>query len=417
MSSVNEHPPADPLYEAQVASRLQQILKAGPSSLQFIVSRAEGAYPTDVIGALRKLEGLGAVKESQKNVWMSTESGHALSGTCVEVDQAPVGSDDSDFPEAHPLDFDWRFARRTLEWLNERMGNFESGGIGVLGAPTLFKYLVDHGKTAHLFDKNEQIVRYLMQMGYTAITQCDLFRFSSNSEFACVVADPPWYLDHYRAFIEAARGLLVANGKLLLSVLPRLTRPSAALDRSEIVAFASSRGFDLARVETGSLEYLSPPFEVEALKTEGLNVSTWRSGDLYTFVLREGDVPEIPSEYVGEEYWHTFNIGPTVVKVKWDGTHGHGALDIQNVSRASDMRLGSVSRRSPLRSQVNLWTSRNVVLHVSRPDLVCAALQLLGEGYDGDNVAKALVNAEQLNTLDAKRLEELVTILITESRS
>ena len=415
---MSEHPPTDLVYEGQLEAQLLHVLKTGPVDFRRLVVQAEGAYPTDVLAVLRKLESSGAVTEGQNQLWVRTDS---ASRPCVReagADESAVCRDDSDFPEPHPLDFDWRFSRRTLELLDQRIAGLECARVAVLGAPTLFKFLVDHAKAAHLFDRNEQIVHYLTRVGYKAVTRCDLFRFSPRSRFSCVVADPPWYLDHYRAFTEGARRLLAPKGKLLLSVLPRLTRPCAELDRSEILRFASERGFDLVGTEPASLQYLSPPFEMEALKSEGLSVSTWRSGDLYTFVLTKRHVPEYRVDYSEEhKLWRTWSVGRSVVKVKWDGTHGRGRFDFQTVSGAGGMRLRSVSRRSPLRSKINLWTSRNIALHVSRPDLVCAALELLLEGHQCEDIAKGLMNAEQLSEPEVERLKEFLNILIDESKS
>jgi len=415
---VSEHPPTDLVYEGKLAARLLYLLRTGPTSFGILVTQAEGAYPTEVLAVLRKLEGEGAVTEGRKELWTRTDSGWETSVRQPGADESTVCQDDSDFPEAHPLDFDWRFGRRTLELLDQRIGELDCVKVAVLGAPTLFKFLIDHAKAAHLFDRNEQITRYLTETGYKAVTRCDLFRFSPRSRFSCVVADPPWYLDHYRAFIEGGRRLLSPKGKILLSVLPRLTRPGAEEDRSEILRFASARGFDLVGTEPASLHYLSPPFEMEALKSEGLSVSPWRWGDLYTFVLTDHCVPEYRPEYSEEhQLWRTWSVGRSVVKVKWDGTHGRGAFDFQNVAGASGMRLRSVSRRSPLRSKINLWTSRNIVLHVSRPDLVCAALELLLEGHQSGDIATALMNAERLSERDVERLEVFLNVLINESKS
>ena len=74
--------------------------------------------------------------------------------------------------------------------------------------------------------------------------------------------------------------MLLPGKSLLISVLPHLTRPSADDDRAAIADFSSARGFDLLYKDPGRLEYVSPPFELEALKSEGLDLPTWRSGDL-----------------------------------------------------------------------------------------------------------------------------------------
>ncbi len=106
-----------------------------------------------------------------------------------------------------------------------------------------------------------------------------------------------------------------------------------------------------------------------------------------------------------------------MVKVKWDGAHLAGRFEFNNVSKMRDIRLRSVSRRSPVRSRINLWTSRNIALHVSRPDLTCAALQLLTEGHDSSDVARSLKEVESLSPIEIDRLLHLLRILIEESKN
>jgi len=414
---VNDRPQTEPGYDARLGLHLLKLLKDGPRDLRFLVGQALGAYPTDVLCNLQELQRAGKAKEIDKGVWTSVAPAAQGDHTQLATSEL-LHEEDSDFPEPHPLDFDWRFGGRALEHLENRIESSLAKSIAVLGAPTLFKYLREHHKAAHLFDRNEQIISFLRQAGYNEVTQCDLFRYSGHTHFDCVIADPPWYLDHYRAFIEAARRMLVPGRNLLLSVLPPLTRPSAENDRLAIVDFASERGFDLLRTEPGLLAYLSPPFELEALKSDGLNVSAWRSGDLYTFALSNREVSKYKPEHTDQEQlWRTFTVGRTVVKVKWDGTHLTGNFDFSNVSEMHDIRLRSVSRRSPVRSSINLWTSRNIALHVSRPDLTCAALQLLVEGHHSADVANALKGVEQLSSIEVDRLLHLLAILVKESRN
>jgi hypothetical protein len=129
-------------------------------------------------------------------------------------------------------------------------------------------------------------------------------------------------------------------------------------------------------------------------------------------------VPKYKPEYLEEEQlWRTFTVGRTIVKVKWDGAHLAESFGFGNVSEMNDIRLRSVSRRSPLRSKINLWTSRNIALRVSRPDLTCAALQLLAEGHRSYDVAKTLKEVEHLSLAEFERLQDLLAILVKESRN
>ena len=162
---MSEHPPTDPVYEGELEARLLDVLRSGPTFFEIIVMQAEGAYPTEVLAVLRKLERKGAVTEGRKELWRAYDSASETTNRQLGADASSVCQVDSDFPEAHPLDFDWRFGRRALDLLTQRIGELDCPTVAVLGAPTLFKFLIDHGKTAHLFDRNEQITRYLTEIG------------------------------------------------------------------------------------------------------------------------------------------------------------------------------------------------------------------------------------------------------------
>lgn len=412
---MNDQPQSDHNFDERLSLHLLRLLDEGPRSLNFLITMAQGAYPTDVLARLRTLQQAGRTREITKDVWATVDS------TAFPYDDpiAQSGSESQDhleFPEPHPVDFDWRFTKRALRLLAGTINTNPPKTIAVLGAPTLFKYLREQKKCVHLYDRNEQVVSFLKKAGHGEVTHCDLFRYSGQKKFDCVIADPPWYLDHYRAFIETGRQMLRPGNNFFLSVLPLLTRPSAESDRTAIVKFASERGFDLVDRNPGVLEYLSPAFEVEALKAEGLDVDAWRSGDLYTFALSTREVDHYKPEPQYEELWRTFTLGRTVIKVKWDGTHGSNDFDFENASETKDMRLRSVSRRSPPRSKINLWTSRNIALRVTRPDVACAALQLLSEGHDSAHASIALAHVEHLTPVEADRLQTLLGILIEESQ-
>jgi len=413
---VNDQPQRGRGYDRRLGVRLLTLLSGGPQPLGSLVRSAEGAYPTDVLAKLKALEREGKTKELDDNTWAATSS-RIRRVMIPAVTSEWHYADDSGFPEPHPLDFDWRFSRRTLIRLNRKLNTARSRKTAVLGAPTLFRYLRDHHKSAHLYDRNEQIVSFLRNSQYLDITDCDLFSYSGQDQFDCVIADPPWYLAHYRAFIEAARQMLVPEKTLLLSVLPPLTRPSAQTDRAKVVKFAFERGFDLIKEDSGFLEYASPPFELEALRSEGFHAPNWRSGDLFTFALANRKVsPYKFEEREDEKPWRTFTLDRTIVKIKWGGAQVFGKFAFEAVSETHDFRLRSVSLRSPPRSKINLWTSRNIALRVTRPDIVCTALQLISKGYSSEQTFSAVSEADHLGPVEVDKLRNLLDLLIKDSK-
>jgi hypothetical protein len=411
-----EHPALDPAYREEIVLRIISELRNGPKSFQNLVESAEGAYPADVQSALHGLKAESQVSVSDSGLWT-----HLLAPRAVEEFRPhhPDRAEDrpDGLPEPHPLDFDWRFDRETLAALRRRLGVSGGEQVAVLGAPTLYRYLVDSGANATLFDRNPSVVQHLRNEGYSSVAECDLLQFPDfEAQYQCAVADPPWYTDHYQAFLNAARRLLVPEGKLLLSVLPRLTRPSAAKDRFSVLECAAELGFDLKEVSPAGLRYVSPPFEIEALKADGIVLKDWRSGDLFSFVLRSR--PEERSKAPGpkaQEIWKTHHLGLTTVKVKIEKTASGQPFDYHPVSPSGNIRFRSVSRRSPARSNINVWTSRNIALGVSKPNVLDEALQRIGNRESCGDALASVTYEHQLSERELSKLSELLQLLFRDA--
>jgi hypothetical protein len=283
----------------------------------------------------------------------------------------------------------------------------------------LYKYLVDSGVNAWLFDKNSDIIRRLREKGYESVTECDLFSFKADtSRFDWAVADPPWYIEHYHAFLKAGHSILLPGGKMLMSVLPRLTRPSAAKDRFEVVERAARLGFDLVEIGAGALHYESPRFEIEALLAEDLTVGEWRTGDLFAFVARsrKSQKEALRTKVTDPEKWESIPFGETTIKIKVEQSDSRDPFDFRAASFTGSVRFQSVSRRSPARTRINFWTSRNVALTITKPAMVAEFLRKI---VDGESIREALVATAyeyQLSDDELDRLQRLMELLSPEAK-
>jgi hypothetical protein len=314
------------------------------------------------------------------------------------------------------LDFDWRFSPETLQALFHKLTEVGSGSVAVLGAPTLFKHLVDAGVPAWLFDRNHHVLANLRESGYETVTECDLFDFPEQpSRFTAVFADPPWYVEHYRVFMEAASKLLLPGGHLFLSMLARLTRPSASTDRFRVFEGAFKLGFDLKEVVPSALGYQSPPFETEALRADGIGEDDWRSGDLFVFTLRV-----ITAKTANwrkprtTERWESVLFGKTTIKVKVQPP-GSDQFDFSPASPTGELRLRSVSRRSPTRPRVNFWTSRNLALTVSNPTVALAAIRKVATEGSISTAVAVIAYEYQLSAPEVQKLENLLQLLMSDA--
>jgi Probable N6-adenine methyltransferase len=409
-----DHPTLEPDYTAALKVRLtRELAEKGQLGFQELVEAAEGAYPSDVLSALHALQ-----KDEQAFLlpsakWSKTNSPSPAIVPGPSNTQLTSTASSDGLPEPHPVDFDWRFTNRTLADLGKYIKASELERVAVLGAPTLYRYLTDSGINAQLFDRNPYIVKHFKAAGYSTVTESDLFEFSHfSAEFQWAIADPPWYIEHYYAFLRASSKLLAKEGKLLLSVLPRLTRPSAPRDRLNIIEQAAKFGFDLVEVRPAALHYVSPPFEIEALHAEDLALDDWRTGDIFCFTLRSHPLQEPePHKPTAEDNWQVFQLGTTIVKIKDEQRLESEAFDYRPVSPTGSVRLRSVSRRSPVRSKINLWTSRNIALTVSKPVALSEALEKLRNGHPLSRTLASTAYEYQLNTDEVHKLKDVLELL------
>ena len=413
--TIADHPRSTNAFDAELRLCLSRELSKGSRTFSQLVAAAEGAYPSDVLAALKNLEQVGIADFSSKG--LSEKSDVVACSNRSHLFQSPsTKSSATVFPEPHPLDFDWRFARETLVSLSRRVRAQGVEPVAILGAPTLYKHLVDSGVEAWLFDKNDQVVTKLKDGGYQSITHCDLFDFREIApRYGCAIADPPWYVEHYQAFLDAASRLMLPGGQLFVSILPRLTRPSALTDRFRILENAFQVGFDLKEVVPSVLQYQSPPFEAEALRAEGIFIDGWRTGDLFVFTRRDGRRRKNKWPMTKDrDRWESVLLGDQTIKIRVHQT-SDTPFDFGPASPTGDLRLHSVSRRSPTRSHVDLWTSRNLALKVSNPTVAIEALRKFAGGSTIQDVLALISYEYQLSNTEKERLHELIKLLTNDT--
>lgn len=400
---------AEDEYISQLSYHLVRRLACGVSSFTELVRQGEGAYPADIKTALHAvlINDLPGVRQD-----IVAKMLRQLAS--VEVEAPPSGgSEESGFRDPHPADYDWRFSSETRAMLVRRLATMVQSGerVAIFGAPTLVPAMTGLEVRTILIDRSQSAVADLKRLRVRAdLLRHDLFHPlpAGLGRVDAVVADPPWYPADHRAFIVRAVESLRRQGWLLLSVLPWLTRPQAVDDRRDIIVFAQTAGFDLAEIVPGALNYESPKFERHALATEGLYCGNWRKGDL--FVLRRIRDPR--SELVveppaDEPEWDEFVLGERKVKIRRRVEVGRSQLNARPVHPSSPI-LGSVSRRSPLRSSIDLWTSDNVAYAIDRLDVVREAVARLTFVLHPKTVALQAASEHALSEEERRKLEALL---------
>lgn len=129
-----DHPALEPDYKSELVLRLTRELMNGPHDFASIVRAAEGAYPTDVLAALRHLEDEKQAYVSSSGQWTHRENPVPIP-TVLTHSEDRTSEPSDDLPEAHPVDFDWRFSRSTITDLAKRITPSATESVAILGAP------------------------------------------------------------------------------------------------------------------------------------------------------------------------------------------------------------------------------------------------------------------------------------------
>src|SRR6267142_1036386 len=399
----------DPIYSNQLRDQLLDALtEHGSLTLDELLIHGGGAFPTDVVSCLK------AMCSSNLIVFDGSRyrriAAVAAEGRGQEEPRILAAS----LPEAHPLDFDWRFAATGRENLISEICRHTTADskLALLGTPTIFQDLAKLRPHTYLFDRNPALSAvFSLSHLENFIVKCDLrnsLKIDLN-DFDFVLADPPWYPDYYEAFIDRAKELLRSDGILFVSVLPWLTRPGASVDRTFLVQHGFDRGFDIIAAIAGILHYESPRCEKAALETAGIKVSSWRRGDLFVFRNVGELTPEPRKSDIDDSSWHRFVLG--TVQVLVIERTGIGEVQFSPVA-ADGPVLPSVSRRSSLRRQIHIWTSGNLAYSTTRPEVVRYSLERLQVGQPLSEVLAGTEGQFQLTDAEVGRLGTLLGELI-----
>lgn len=264
-------------------------------------------------------------------------------------------------PEPHPLDFDWRFTATTV-WLLSHLAAVRNPALCV-GVPSVARVLEKRGIEVLLVDRQPmQPVRAKVSADPSTDAPLPL-------SFSVAVVDPPWYPEIYQRWIAWAATHVRDGGELLASLWTPETRPAGADERREVLEWITS--WADVEVEKGALGYVTPAFEEAAVMAREIvpGDPEWRKGDL--LLIRPSTTPALPPPVATRESWvrFVFNDYQLALRVGVGDTRRSRLLAVPG---AIGWVWPSVSRRTPGRERIDLWSSRNEVAMVE------GSLEVLG---------------------------------------
>jgi hypothetical protein len=403
-------------YSLRLRSRVVRSIRAGVTDFPSLVALSNGADPIAVLGAIESLGNDEPGIDARQYCAIGTIKKSVVIAADADRSESPAIEGGVDFPDPHPLDFDWRFTAHSRSVLRDvsLASAGRTGRVILLGVPTLLEDMASVIPDTVLIDQNKATIHALIDRGHAHRVHCADILAQNTLAAPCdiVIADPPWYLEFYRAFICQASRLLQGDGILALSVLPLLTRPCAVRDREEILQMATEAGFHLVSAEAGRLGYQTPAFERATFKTHGISISNWRRGDLFLF-LRVGaprsDGPARTAALV-EGDWDTYQIERSQIKVRRRVEHAQCRFAATPLGRAGSV-LESVSRRLPVRARIDVWSSNNAAYAIQGLHVLRAALSAARNG--GSPSAAEIATLFSLSVRERSSLELVVGDLVS----
>lgn len=355
---------------ATIKELILSAIANGHTSMEGISDFCEGIYPPELEIVLSELVLKGHIIKADQNHYVPVKSVRRLALKRKEQQLPPL-------PHPHPLDYDWRFSHMSIDSLCTELMSLchSSSTLLLVGCPSIWLGMQQFEEPPKmiLIDQNHAMISTLKQYSSNPGTNfiChNLLLHPLENLRSCadiVVADPPWYLEHYRAFMLQAAISVQHMGHVYISLLPSNTRPDADDDRWSILEYARNLGFTLQSLQPKQLAYESPVFELASLQQTNTKLSkTWRKGDLLLFRrTKELSSSQNYFEKVHdslENDWAEVTIGRNKIKLRGPFDDFVTAPDIASIEE-NDI-LASVSRRYEKRSQVDLWLWDNRVFKV-----------------------------------------------------
>jgi hypothetical protein len=370
-------------YESLIDNLTVDLVTRGVTDFDQLIVSLPGVYPSIALRAIERLIASNRISDQVFfEVLKEIRRGQATRSTIPSSHRIIL-------PIQHPLDYDWRFADTAVERLLDECLKYSERGemITFIGCPTLLRAAIeaDNPRQLSLLDANRSVIDCLSKASPLAhIRHCNVSKDRIPELFAKVVAiDPPWYEEYFRLFIWAACHASVVGAYLLASMPPIGTRPGIDNERDDILKWTQeTMGMELISLEPAALPYITPPFEYNALRSEGLHHThaEWRRGDLAVF-RRVGEFdPQRPELVVLESEWAEETVLGMRVRVRHQEQPAPGFQDPSISSILAGDILPSVSRRDERRRLAGVWTSGNRVFSCHGRNTLRLILKSLSAG-------------------------------------
>lgn len=412
-----------------VDSLLLNEIASGKRAYDEILSSLPGVYPSVLLEAYRRIVSNRKIPQKFLDEAIAWTSQADQTGLMVETDPSQ-NWDVSKLPIPHPLDFEWRFSEKAVNHLLYKSLELTDvkDSIALFAVPSVFwkAFRIGLPRKILLLESSEATIDFLANQNVPEelFIKCNLMEDDLPKTSAkLVISDPPWYRECFRSFFWSASQLCSQGGFVILSTPPVGTRPNVTQEWGETLNWAKVLGFKLVEMQEGVLPYVTPTFERNALKAEGIIrvPKEWRRGNLAIF-LREEDynLPRPPS-CVSSEDWQEEAIDG----VRFRFRRMNRALTFFDPSLEPILPgdiLPSVSRYDERRAKADVWTSGNRIFKCHGTAILQKIIEAISNFESPflmveDCLKRKLTHGElQSITATAKKLNSIVEIERAEYR-
>jgi hypothetical protein len=367
-----------------------------PRTFEYISKNGSGLDPIQISAILEELKAEGKV-EKKDSMWVISDQKKPPTLLLQEKDPQTYLKKHMGHFEflkvPHPLDFEWRNSKHSLNFLTDQMLRLSAptDSVLILGMPTLFANICerDVSQSITLVERNRPIIQGLNKFvnHKSRIHDADIFKIDPNKlgMFQFVLMDPPWYSEHFYQFIWLAGRCLQVGGTLAISIPPINTRPDIDQERLSWFTFCQQQGLCLEGLLPNKLEYTMPFFEFNAFRSGGIEsiLPFWRKGDFAVFKKIKDQHTERKSYEEKASGWVEKEIDDIRIRVKPSLSDKGEQFTFESIVKGDI--LPTVSSRDPRRDQANVWTSGNRIFKVSNPTLFLSCLGKLQDGHANDS--------------------------------
>lgn len=274
------------------------------------------------------------------------------------VNKIGVKNEYPEFPEPHMAYSQWRITKEDSRKIIEKIKNKNYRRICFLGCPILG---IEFSKVSH-----EKFLILDIDKAFLNLEKERFFEYNINAKippelkekFDCVIVDPPWYDYEIKIFLKRASELARIGGTIYISIPKLLTRPMAIEERLELQRFLSNNNLIISEMQ--NIEYEVPPFEYMAyLDIPSFTGEVWRTGDLLK--LKKADKFNSEIKIKENNKWLEFNFQGKRIFLK-DKSDKNSNVKLRFIG--DSLILNSVSQRNLLINEIDVWSSRNAVLHI-----------------------------------------------------